>query len=284
MARGLVPLPLPLPLPDKEEEEACCWKKLPISLPNEERASRPLLRSGADVRVLAGLLLPLLPFPLLLRLRSKEAAVVAAVVLALEVLVLVLADDADMDKGSSVAATGCRGGAFIVGTWAGRGGLEMTTAWLATWTKQRSLWVREGASVVVKGILSFSCRNAAQRPGHGHFSQLSPLAFGRATRDDGRRPQNAALLPTAHTEHTHTQAARPCVCVCRCCIYHDGLTAASLFVHCPYKHPLPTTIILIIHRTPADTPAAYTTTHTVSTQMSCLANPGFSQRTLSFSR
>lgn len=129
MAGGLLPLPLPLPLPDREEEdeEVCCWKKLPISFPNEERASRPLFRSGADVRVLAGLLLLLLlPFPLLLRLRSKEAAVVAAVVLALEalvlVLVLLLADDADMDKGSSVAATGCRGGALIGGREGRRGG------------------------------------------------------------------------------------------------------------------------------------------------------------------
>lgn len=125
MTRGLVPLPLPLPLPDKEEDaadEACSWKKLPTSFPNEERASKPLLRSGPEVRVLPGLL-PLLPLPLLLRLRSKEAAVVAAVVLGLEleelVLVLDVLADADMDKGSSVAATGCLGGALMVG-WARR--------------------------------------------------------------------------------------------------------------------------------------------------------------------
>jgi hypothetical protein len=141
IAKGLVPLPLPLPLPDKEEveaaaDEACCWKKLPISLPKEERASRRLLRGGADMRVLAGLL-PL-PLPLLLllpKLLSKEAAVVLAVVLALVleelealVLLLIFADDADADmvKGSSIAATGCLGGTLIVEAgWAAKGRLEM---------------------------------------------------------------------------------------------------------------------------------------------------------------
>ena len=161
MANGLVPLPLPLPLPDKEEEaaadDACCWKKLPISFPNEERASRPLLRSGPEVRVLAGLL-PLLPLPLLLRLRSKEAAVVAAVILALvlvlEALVLVLAEVSDIDKGSSVAATGCLGGALIVGVggwaWAGWQRLERKqTLPVGTW----GCWRREEGEKEVRDVV-----------------------------------------------------------------------------------------------------------------------------------
>lgn len=145
IAKGLFSPPLPLPLLDKVEaaaEEACCWKKLPISLPKEERVPNRLLRGGADVRILAGLLpLPLRLLLLLPMLRSKVAAVVSAIVLALEleeletlVLMLIFADDADADmvKGSSIAATGCLDGTLIVEAgWATKGRHKMMVDWLA---------------------------------------------------------------------------------------------------------------------------------------------------------